>query len=75
MEMKKAKVAYDEADGCTPNGVRHNEVPELTGYQEISCHLIFNVENGFYKKGKIHSKRLHHRCPCGTMLFECSFER
>ena len=37
-EMKKAKVAYEEVKGCTPKQARRCEVPELTGFQEITCH-------------------------------------
>ena len=51
-EMKKAKVAYNEVDDCTPDDVRHGKVPELTGFQEISCHLIFDVKMDFTRKAR-----------------------
>ena len=51
-EMKKAKVAYNEVDDCTPDDVWHGKVPELTGFQEISCHLIFDVKMDFTRKAR-----------------------
>ena len=51
-EMKKAKVAYQEMEGCTPDEVRRGEVPELTGFQEIKCHVIFDVKMDFTRKAR-----------------------
>ncbi len=51
-EMKKAKVAYTEVDGCTPEQARKNQVPELTGFQEISCHIVFDVKMDFTRKAR-----------------------
>ena len=51
--MKKAKVAYQEMEGCTPEyEVRRGEVPELTGFQEIKCHVIFDVKMDFTRKAR-----------------------
>ena len=50
--MKKAKVASNKLDDCTPDEVRHNKVPELTGYQEISCHLILDVKIDFTREAR-----------------------
>ena len=49
-EMKKAKVAYGEVDACTPKQARRGEVSELTGFQEIMYHLIFDVKMDFKRK-------------------------
>ena len=43
-EMSKAQVAYEEVEGVTPEEVRANKVPELRSFQEISCHIIFDVD-------------------------------
>ena len=51
-EMKKAKVSYVEVEGCTPEEVRANKVPELTGFQEINCHIIFDVKMDFTRKAR-----------------------
>ena len=51
-EMRKAKVAYEEVEGCTPDDARHGKVPELTGYQEISCHIIFDMKIDFTRKAR-----------------------
>ena len=49
-EMKKAKVAYTKVDECTPEQAQKNQVPELTGFQEISCHIVFDVKMNFTRK-------------------------
>lgn len=51
-EMAKAKVSYTEVDGCTPEEVRLGKVPELTGFQEIKCHIIFDVKMNFDRKAR-----------------------
>ena len=45
--MKKAEVSYETVEDCTPDKVRHGKVPELNGYTEIRCYLIFDVKMGF----------------------------
>ena len=51
-EMKKAKVAYSEVNECTPEDVRSGNVPSLNGFQEISCHIIFDVKMDFTRKAR-----------------------
>ena len=51
-EMSKVRVAYKPHETYTPEQVRKNEAPELTGYQEISCHLIFDVKMDFTRKAR-----------------------
>lgn len=51
-EMGKAKVAYEEMPDCTPEDVRKGLVPELTGFQEITCHIVFDVKMDFTRKAR-----------------------
>ena len=51
-EMAKAKVAYVEMDGMIPEDVRAGKVPELRSFQEISCHIIFDVKMDFTRKAR-----------------------
>ncbi|KAL7549949.1 hypothetical protein ACHAWF_013200 [Thalassiosira exigua] len=51
-EMAKAKVSYELVDGCTPEQVQSGKVPALRGYQEISCHIIFDVKMDFMRKAR-----------------------
>ena len=46
-EMGKVRVAYEPRDHLTPEQVRKGKAPELTGNQEITCHLVFNVKMDF----------------------------
>ena len=43
-EMRKAWVAYEEVLDYTPDEVRANQVLSMRRFQEISCHLVFNVK-------------------------------
>ena len=45
--MSKVKVAWKQVDGVTPDQVRSGSVKELIGYQEINCHIIFDVRMDF----------------------------
>ena len=49
-EMGKVKVAYKAHEEHTPKEVQKRLAPELTGYQEIGCHLIFDVKMDFTRK-------------------------
>lgn len=51
-EMSKAQVAYEEVGDYTPEDVRTNKVPELHGYQEIDCHIVFDVKMDFTRKAR-----------------------
>ncbi len=49
-EMSKACKAYIPVEGCTPAEVRANEIDQLRGYQEIQCHIVFDVKIDFSRK-------------------------
>ena len=51
-EMAKAKVAYAEVEGATSEDARQGKVPELTGFQEIKCHIVFDVKMDFTRKAR-----------------------
>ena len=50
--MNKAKVAYVAIDGATPEHVRVNQVEQLCGFQEIKCHIIFDIKMDFIRKAR-----------------------
>jgi hypothetical protein len=49
-EMSKACIEYIPVEGCTPDQVRANEINQLRGYQEIRCHIVFDVKIDFSRK-------------------------
>jgi hypothetical protein len=51
-EMSKVCVAYKARDDITPNDVRKGRVPDLRGYQEIKCHIVFDVKMDFTRKAR-----------------------
>jgi hypothetical protein len=51
-EMSKVKVAYKLMEGINPEDVRHGKVPQMIGFQEIKCHIIFDVKMDFTRKAR-----------------------
>ena len=51
-EMAKAKVAYQAHQGVNPHDVRSGKVPSFTGFQEMKCHMIFDVKIDFTRKAR-----------------------
>jgi hypothetical protein len=51
-EMAKVKVAWATHDGCMPQQVREGNIPDLTGFQEIGCHIIFDIKMDFTRKAQ-----------------------
>jgi len=51
-EMDKAKVAWMAKKGCSPEDVRRGKEASMIGYQEIKCHMIFDVKMDFTRKAR-----------------------
>ena len=51
-EMSKAKVSWRVHRDHTPDEVRHGKCKELIGYQEIKCHLVFDVKMDLTRKAR-----------------------
>jgi hypothetical protein len=51
-EMSKVKVAWKTHKGNTPDQVRRGQVPELRSFQEIGCHMVFDVKMDFSRKAR-----------------------
>jgi hypothetical protein len=52
-EMAKVKIAWKTHEGGhTPEQVRHGLAPDLIGFQEISCHIVFDVKMDFTCKAR-----------------------
>jgi hypothetical protein len=50
-EMAKVKIAWKTHDGyTTPQQTREGKVPDLVGFQEIGCHIVFDVKMDFTRK-------------------------
>jgi hypothetical protein len=48
--MSRVKVAWKTLDANTPREVQDGKVPELTGFQEIGCHIVFDIKMDFTRK-------------------------
>ncbi|KAI2501269.1 Reverse transcriptase (RNA-dependent DNA polymerase) [Fragilaria crotonensis] len=51
-EMTKVKVAWKSADGISPAQARSGKEPSMIGFQEIRCHVIFDVKMDFTRKAR-----------------------
>ena len=52
-EMEKVCVAYSVNEDFTPDEVRKGKAPGLIGFQEITCHIIFDVKMDFTRKARL----------------------
>ncbi len=50
-EMQKVMVVFEFDDALTPEQVRHGK-SFYVGYQEISCHIIFDVKMDLTRKAR-----------------------
>ena len=51
-EMSKVKIAWDVNDGNTLSEARAATATAFVGFQEIGCHLIFEVNMDFTQKAR-----------------------
>lgn len=51
-ERSKAKISWKPLEGVTPEQARSNKCPDLVGYQEIKCHMIFDVKMDLTRKAR-----------------------
>ena len=51
-EMSKVKVAWILDETFTPEEVRSQKTNKYTDFQEIGCHLIFDVKMNFTRKSR-----------------------
>jgi hypothetical protein len=51
-EMTKVCVAYKAKEGVSADDVRKGRVRDMIGFQEIKCHIIFDVKMDFTRKAR-----------------------
>ena len=51
-EMSKVKVAWVTHDGLTPQDIRDGKTTEFVGFQEIGCHMVFDIKMDFTRKAR-----------------------
>ena len=51
-ERDKVRVAWEALDGYTPEDTRNGKDHKLAGYQEIDCHMVFNVKMDLTHKAR-----------------------
>jgi hypothetical protein len=48
--MAKVKITWATHDGHTPQQIREGKVAEFMGFQEIGCHIVFDIKMDFTRK-------------------------
>jgi hypothetical protein len=51
-EMAQVKIAWKTHNGYTPQQTQEGKVPDLVGFQEIGCHIVFDVKMDFTRKAR-----------------------
>jgi hypothetical protein len=51
-EMAKVKVVWNAHDNTTPNDVRSGKAKDMIGFQEIGCHIVFDIKMDFTRKAR-----------------------
>ncbi|KAG7369925.1 reverse transcriptase RNA-dependent DNA polymerase [Nitzschia inconspicua] len=62
-EMSKAKIAWKAKDGATPDDVRAGKLSDMIGFQEIGCHVVFDVKMDFERKARFCANGNETRAP------------
>jgi hypothetical protein len=73
-EMSKVKVTWTAVEGVTPEQVRTGQAKELIGFQEIKCHIIFDVKMDFTRKARFVAGGHLTDAP-GSMTYSSVFSR
>ena len=50
--MKNTKISYKPIEYCTPEEVQKGKLNDVHGYQDITCHVIFDVKMDFTWKSR-----------------------
>jgi hypothetical protein len=51
-EMTRVKVAWETRDTYSPQDVREGKAQDLIGFQEIGCHIVFDIKMDFTRKAR-----------------------
>jgi hypothetical protein len=51
-EMSKVKVAWNAHDNITPDDIQSGKVKDMIGFQEIGCHIVFDIKMDFMRKAR-----------------------
>jgi hypothetical protein len=49
-EMAKVKVAWNAHDNITPDNIQSGKAKDMIGFQEIGCHIVFNIKMDYTRK-------------------------
>jgi hypothetical protein len=50
--MSKVKIAWNACDDITPNDIQSGKAKNMIGFQEIGCHIVFDIKMDFTRKAR-----------------------
>jgi hypothetical protein len=74
-EMAKVKIAWKTNNGLTPQQAREGKAPEMIGFQEIGCHIIFDVKMDFTRKARFAAGGHHTTTTPSSMMYSSVVSR
>jgi hypothetical protein len=84
-EMLTVKIAWNAKDGITPEAVRSGKAKDMIGFQEIGCHIVFDIKMDIMRKARFVDSGHMMETPAAMMyssvvwrgmtwIHDCSFE-
>jgi hypothetical protein len=73
-EMATVKVVWNAHDDITPDDVQSGKVKDMIGFQEIGCHIVFNIKMDFTKKARFCAGGSYYQYSGSNDLFKCCFK-
>jgi hypothetical protein len=52
MQMSKVKIAWNACDDITSNEIQSAKAKNMIGFQEIGCHIVFDIKMDFTRKAR-----------------------
>jgi hypothetical protein len=68
-EMSRVKVAWATHEGHTTQEVREGKVTEFIGFQEINCHIVFDIKIDFMRKAHFVAGGHTTTAPSSSMMY------
>jgi hypothetical protein len=72
-EMSKVKIVWNACDDITPNDIQLGKAKDMIGFQEIGCHIVFDIKMDFTRKARFCAWG-HYQYSNGNEVFKCCFK-
>jgi hypothetical protein len=66
-EMLKVKVAWNAKDSITQEDIRSGKMKDMIRFQEIGCHIVFDIKMDLMRKARFVASRHTTDAPAAMM--------